>query len=71
MELRSSRDAGAEGAVGILDPFIAAALAGWGRLPGCIDCKPRGVSSITRKWPVNGGASAAGLCSGSIFYKLV
>jgi hypothetical protein len=49
MELRSSRDAGAEGAVGIFELFIPAALAGWGRIPGCIDCNPRGVSSSTRK----------------------
>ena len=49
MELRSSRDAGAEGAVGILDPFIEAALAGCGRIPGCRGCNPRGVSSNTRK----------------------
>ena len=49
MELRSSRDAGSERAVGSLDPFIAAALAGWGRKPGCIVCNSRGVSSNTQK----------------------
>lgn len=45
----------------------AAPAAGWvGRLPGCSEVSPRGVSRMTRKWPVKGGASAAGRDSGSI-----
>lgn len=70
MLLRSSREAEGAGAVGILAPFTpgpAAPVAAVGRVPGCTDCRPLGVSKMTRKWPVKGGASAAGLCSGSIW----
>jgi hypothetical protein len=35
--------------------------------PGWRDCKPRGVSRMTRKWPVKGGARVAGRASGSIY----
>ncbi len=52
-----------------LAPFVlgGAPVTGFGRRPGCMDCRPRGVSSTTRKCPVKGGARAAGRCSGSIY----
>ena len=68
IEFRNSMDAGTAWAVGILAPFIPV-FAGFGRVPGCTDCRPRGVSRITRKCPVNGGASAAGRWSGSIWLQ--
>lgn len=68
MELRSSREAGAvvDGA-GLEAGCPLVEACGWvGLVPGCRDCKPRGVSRITRKWPVKGGARVAGRASGSI-----
>lgn len=48
-------------------PFAPDGALGMGRfVPGWRDCRPRGVSRMTRKWPVNGGARVAGRCSGSI-----
>jgi len=37
-----------------------------GRVPGWRDWRPRGVSRVTRKWPVKGGERAEGRWSGSI-----
>lgn len=63
---RSSRDADPAVDPGFGAPFTpAAASFVEGRVPGCNDCKPRGVSRTTLKWPVNGGANVAGRVSGS------
>ena len=62
-------------AAGLGAPFTPAAAAAVsfaeGRVPGCRDCKPRGVSSTTLKCPVNGGAKVAGRVSGSTYSNAV
>ena len=40
-----------------------------GRVPGWRDWRPRGVSRVTRKWPVKGGERAEGRWSGSILLR--
>ena len=67
---RRSREADVKlvGLVGELVPLGALAFApsvGLGLVPGWRDWRPRGVSRITRKWPVKGGARVAGRVSGS------
>jgi hypothetical protein len=68
MEERSSREGGGgtEEVFGMPPPVVLVAGCE-ARLPGCRDCRPRGVSRITRKCPVKGGARAAGRASGSIY----
>ena len=63
MFVRSSSDAG----VALGPGFAPAPSLSFGRVPGCKDCRPRGVSRMTRKWPVNGGANVAGRVSGSTY----
>jgi hypothetical protein len=57
----------AEGALTMAGVPPAVAFGIDGRVPGWRDWRPRGVSRMTRKWPVKGGESAAGRCSGSIW----
>lgn len=72
MEERSSREARVAEVEGLDVPFNVVDVGApgcVGRVPGCKDVRPRGVSRMTRKWPVKGGANAAGRDSGSIYIK--
>lgn len=61
MDVLRASDGGAGGRCGRVVPGAA------GLVPGARDCRPRGVSRMTRKWPVNGGPSAEGRVSGSTY----
>jgi hypothetical protein len=67
MEVRSSSEARVAEDDGFEPPLTLAEDGLDALVPGCKDWSPRGVSRMTRKWPVKGGAKVAGRASGSIY----